>query len=76
MATMLEQGCQRGQDEVQRTVSGVVLHRWYRIRALGVRRRLVEDFEPDVIVRHHPHLGPVSRRSPGPRRALTIAISP
>lgn len=69
---MLEQGGQRRQDGSLEKGTAVVLHRRCRLHALGVRRSLIEDLEPDVIVRHRSHLGPVSRRLPGPGCALTM----
>ena len=71
---MLEHGCQHGRDEVLEIGSGVVLDRWCRNCAPSFWRRLVKDFEPNIIVHHHSHLDLVSRRLPGPPCALTMLI--
>jgi len=39
---------------------------------VDVQRSLVEDLEPNVIVRHRSHLGPISRCQPSPGCALTM----
>ena len=62
IATMLKQNCQCRQNEMLEKNSKVILHRRCRNRVLIVRKRLVENLELDVGVRHHSHLDLINRR--------------
>lgn len=53
---MLEQGCQHRRDEVIRKIMIILLHRRRGSHVLGVRRRLSENPELDVVVCHRSHL--------------------
>ena len=59
---MLKQDYQCRRDKILEKSIEVIFCRRYKSRVLSVRKRLVKNFEFDVVVRYYSHLNLINRR--------------